>query len=251
VTVEPGRSGRFRVTPIHLVDRRLNGALKELVELFPQGQWTVQDLRTQSRNFARKHAVDRLSFELRWSLALVVSDGPAPVGIFGARFEPNGCWIRRKAHAGARLLYVPPYVNVGPSVALPSTRGLGFYASVYRMRMELLQSVLFQYHRSEHIPLLVGVMGGSADALSRVYQLHDPASALLPRNAFSAVEWAKLGTPRTESLPAEVLARRHGLCPIGFKKSNGGPVLVSSCQTTEELIRNCLADGDHIGPKTR
>jgi hypothetical protein len=243
VNEEFDRSGRFRVEPIHQVAPALDGALEDLVRLFPEGRWTVQGLREQSRHFARNRAAYRLSFESQWSVVLVVSDGSGPVGILGARLEPDGCWIRRKTRAGALLVRVPPYVNVGPSVALPSTRGIGFYTSVYRMRMELIQRVLSEYRRSEHIPLLAGVMGGSKEDLHGVYRLYDPASPLLPRAAFSAQQWANLGTPRPESYPAEVLARRYGLRPIGFKKSNGGPVLVSPCPTTEALIRDWLADG--------
>lgn len=123
LSVEDLPSG-YRTDSLHVVpveyDQKLLTLMKE-VSGFGQD---MNALRASSVHFHNLHAARRLDFLQPWQLTTVLLKNGEPIGLFAAHFKPEGAAIRVKEQDGARLLTLPPYVNIGPSVLeLPSAEG--------------------------------------------------------------------------------------------------------------------------------
>ncbi len=222
VSSSQGRA--YDVVLLSDLPRRFDRVVDRLLQKVPGATWDAERSRDLEAVNVRT-IVSGVPHGDSIDLTLVIVENGRVLGVLRA-YEANSCLVRTKEPLGLGLLEVGNYINIGPSALHPSIRRSGLYSQVYGLRVDLIRLLLAGRASTRGSLLLTASIGMLKVEMAGIYESYPRRGALIPRDAFSDEAWRSLGRARPTSRPAEVLALRYGFRPIGFKKSDGGPVRV-------------------------
>ncbi|HID98939.1 MAG TPA: hypothetical protein EYP59_01455 [Thiotrichaceae bacterium] len=232
---------KFKLIPIHNLETQYDCYVEKLFNYLHDYNKNINTLRKASELFDCSVKQGKLKFTCFWQFSYVLCES-VPIGIFCAYFNNQGCCIRKKSRDGIELIEIPPYINIGPSILSPEYRRTGLYSHIYQVRFAAIQRLLGFYGKAQKIPILVGVRGNIYSELQKIYSQYDKYSPIIFRDAFTEYCWNNLAKSRNESKPAELMARRVGLSPIGFKKTDGGIVFSNMTEAEIQRARDTVAN---------